>query len=333
MGSHGAMRRTRADADERDSGRDMDEDEQGRFDIETIGERLRRAREAKEMSLDDVARQTRIPIRHLQHIESEEWDAMPAPTYAIGFTRNYANAVGLDGSAIANELRDSIDGPRRRVPAPEYFEPADPARVPPRPLAIIAAVVAVLLIGGYLFWRSTLADEPVSVPVTEAEAPPAAAPNPAGPAAVAPASVAGQAVTLTATGDVWLRITDGPRGAALFSGSLTAGQTYQVPTTAQAPIVHTGRPQMLRASVGANDLGPLAPTESVMDLSLKAEDIAARASGAPPAAAPAAAGAAPARAPAVRPTARRAPPPAAANPPPPQENTPETPPATTPPAN
>jgi cytoskeletal protein RodZ len=267
----------------------MDEEEQGQFEIATIGERLRQAREGKDMSLDDVARQTRIPIRHLQHIENEDWDALPAPTYAIGFTRNYANAVGLDGSAIANELRDSIDGPRRRMPAPEYFEPADPARVPPRPLAIIAAVVAILLIGAYLIWRGTLGDEPVSVPVTEAEAPPpATAPGPAALTAVAPQAVAGQSIALTATGDVWLRVTEGPSGATLFSGSLTAGQTYQVPATALAPVIRTGRPQMLRASVGANDLGPLAPTETVVDdLSLKAEDIAARARSAPPAPAPA----------------------------------------------
>jgi cytoskeletal protein RodZ len=80
----------------------------------SIGERLRRARETRGMSLDDVANQTRIPMRHLQHIETEDWEALPAPTYAIGFARNYANAVGLDGPAIAGELRDSIGGPRRR---------------------------------------------------------------------------------------------------------------------------------------------------------------------------------------------------------------------------
>ncbi|HMC91010.1 MAG TPA: helix-turn-helix domain-containing protein, partial [Allosphingosinicella sp.] len=34
-----------------------------------VGERLRVAREEKGLSLDDVARQTRIPIRHLEHIE------------------------------------------------------------------------------------------------------------------------------------------------------------------------------------------------------------------------------------------------------------------------
>ena len=96
-------------------GESMTDYEEGEERFVSIGERLRRAREARAMSLDDVASQTRIPMRHLQHIEQEEWDALPAPTYAIGFTRNYATAVGLDGPAIANELRDQIGGPRRRA--------------------------------------------------------------------------------------------------------------------------------------------------------------------------------------------------------------------------
>jgi cytoskeleton protein RodZ len=110
----------------------MSEHDQGQLEMISIGERLRLAREAKGMSLDDVAGLTRIPIRHLQNIEVEDWDALPAATYAIGFARNYANAVGLDGAQIAGELRDRIGGPRRRAPAAEYYEPADPSRVPPR---------------------------------------------------------------------------------------------------------------------------------------------------------------------------------------------------------
>ena len=42
--------------------------------------RLVRARESVGLSLADIASQTRIPIRHLQNIEQEEWDALPAPT-------------------------------------------------------------------------------------------------------------------------------------------------------------------------------------------------------------------------------------------------------------
>ena len=81
-----------------------------------IGDRLRLAREEKGLSLDEVARQTRIPIRHLQHIEQEEWDALPAITYTIGFVRSYANAVGLDGPEIGTELREKLGGTPRGGP-------------------------------------------------------------------------------------------------------------------------------------------------------------------------------------------------------------------------
>ncbi|MBV9883581.1 MAG: DUF4115 domain-containing protein [Sphingomonadaceae bacterium] len=247
------------------------------------------------MSLDDVASRTRIPIRHLQHIEREEWDALPATTYAVGFTRSYANAIGLDGAALARNLREHIGGPSMRAAAPEYYAQADPARVPPKSL-VFAAIFLAILVAAYLVWRSTLDDgagraPPVEVPVTQAP-PQQAAPHPAAPP---PLAAAGQPVTLVATGDAWLRISEGPGGATIFMGTMAAGDRYQVPATAQHPVIHTGRPQNLHALVGATDLGPLLPTEqTIQNVSLKPEDLAARARAAPPApAAPAPAAPAP----------------------------------------
>ncbi len=264
----------------------MVNEEQAQFEVVPLGERLRAAREAKGMSLDDIAGRTRIPIRHLQNIEIEEWDALPAVTYAVGFARNYADAVGLDGAAIAAELRERIGGPRRRAPVADYYEPADPARVPPRSMIVVVLILIVVLIGGYALWRSTLEDEPASIPVLEV--PPEAAPARAPAAApVGPQAAAGRAVTLTATGEVWLRVSEGAGGATLFMGSLAAGQSFAVPAGAQNPVIRTGRPQMLRAAVGGVDLGPLEPVERTIDnVSLRPEDLAARAQGRPPPAAP-----------------------------------------------
>jgi len=251
----------------------------------SIGAQLRHAREMKGLSLDDVAGRTRIPIRHLQNIEREEWDALPAATYAVGFTRNYANAVGLDGATLARELRERIGGPSHRAAAPEYYAQADPARVPPKSL-VFGVIFVVILIAAYWLWRSyaldggTKAVQPLEIPVEQA---PATAP--AQPAAPPPQAAAGQPVTLVATGDAWLRISEGPGGPVIFQGTMAAGDRYQLPATAQHPMIHTGRPQNLRASVGASDLGPLGPTEQTVNLSLRAEDLAARAQAAPPAAA------------------------------------------------
>src|SRR5688500_3831221 len=139
----------------------MDESTQDQLFGIPVGERLRVAREEKGLSLEDVARQTRIPIRHLEHIERGEWEALPAITYSVGFARSYANVVGLDGPAIGAELREQLGGlPRGQTSVPAYYEPADPARVPPRSLAIMVFVIGLLMLGGYLFWRSNAVEDP-----------------------------------------------------------------------------------------------------------------------------------------------------------------------------
>lgn len=248
----------------------------------SIGGRLRAAREARGLSLQDIANQTRIPVRHLQHVEQEGWDDLPGVTYCIGFARAYGNAVGLDGSELGREVRDLLGGARSRTPAVSYYEPADPARVPPRSLAIVAAVVAIVIVLGYLLWRNSL-NEIEPAPQTQAPTAPApATPAPTRPAAPAPA--AGQPVTLTAIGQVWLRVTDGAGGASLFQGELGIGQTFAVPPTAQRPLLRTGRPQLLRVTVGGRDLGPIEPVErTVSDVSLLAQDLGNRVQTATPA--------------------------------------------------
>lgn len=239
----------------------------------SIGARLRAAREARGLGLQDIANQTRIPVRHLQHVEQEDWDDLPGVTYCVGFVRAYGNAVGLDGAELGREVRDRLGNARARAAPVNYYEPADPARVPPRSLAIIAAIIAIVIVVGYILWRSSLNEiEPAPQP----EAAPTA-PAPSAPSAPAPAVVAGQQVALVATGPVWLRVTDGPGGASLFQGELAAGQTFAVPPTAQRPLLRTGRPQMLRITVGGRDLGPLDTVErTVSDVSLLSADLANR---------------------------------------------------------
>ncbi|MEA3062896.1 MAG: cytoskeleton protein RodZ [Sphingomonadales bacterium] len=252
-----------------------------------VGERLRAAREEKGLSLEDVAKQTRIPIRHLEHIERGEWDAMPAITYSVGFARSYANVVGLDGPSVGAELRQQLGGVRNAAAGPAaYYEPADPARVPPRWIAIVAIVVAVLIVGGYLIWRShAVGGGSDATDIVESSAPPAAAPPKARPAAPAAAPVpSGGPVVLTASEDVWLRVSDGAQPKALFQGILKAGQRYEVPATATAPTLRTGRANVLAVTVGGTPVPPLGPPEkTIANVSLRASDLIARARGGAPA--------------------------------------------------
>src|SRR5436190_5608452 len=144
-----------------------------------VGEQLREAREAKGLSLEDVAAQTRIPQRHLASIETGEWDNLPAPTYTIGFAKSYAAMVGLDRAEIGDQLREKMGGQRVATASADVFEPADPRRTMPRSLVIGAVVAAVLLIAlmSFLNRRSLDQNEPAPAQTENSAAPTSSAPT------------------------------------------------------------------------------------------------------------------------------------------------------------
>jgi cytoskeletal protein RodZ len=275
-----------------------------------VGEQLRAAREAKGLSLDDVAAQTRIPLRHLASIETSDWENLPAPTYTIGFAKSYAGAVDLDRTEIGNQLREEMGGQRFASTSNDVFEAADPARTMPKGLVIgaIAAVIVLIVLMSWLNRRSLDQTEAPAATETNAVAP-AAPQQPAAPAA-APATTQGP-VVLTAIAPVWLQVSE-QGGASLFSGVLQPGQTYAVPATATAPVLKTGKPEALRINVGNRVAGPVGPAATtVSNVSLLPADLLKAPAAAAPAATPAPQPAA------TRPRARtRAPAPAPAEAPP-----------------
>jgi transcriptional regulator with XRE-family HTH domain len=245
-------------------------DEQDTANIPSVGEQLRKAREKMKLSLEDVASQTRIPRRHLENIEGSQWDQLPAPTYTIGFAKSYASVVGLDRTALGEQLREEIGGQRPAQVAPEVFEPADPARAMPKWL-VIGAIVAVIVVVLLFSWLNNLSLEP-----TQDAAPAAAAATPARTAATpaaTPAPVATGPVVLTAIQPVWIRVYQ-KGGPASFERVLGAGEAYRVPPTVAAPLLRTGKPEALKITVGtatAPAVGAAATT--VSDVSLLGPDL------------------------------------------------------------
>lgn len=251
-----------------------------------VGERLRAAREAQQLTLEDVAARTRIPVRHLESIEQGDWDRMPAPTYSMGFVKSYASAVGLDRTEMGELLRTEMGGMSHRAahPVPEVFEPADPKRVPPKTLVIVALIAVILIAGALLYARkASLEGGPDAAPVAAGPAGSPAAPA-ATPATPAPAAAAASGpVVITASDAVWMQVSE-KGGATLFSGQLAQGQAYTVPASAKAPVLKTGKPEALRISVGTADAPPVGPpATTVRDVSLLPADLMRSGAGAPPA--------------------------------------------------
>lgn len=69
--------------------------------FQEMGEELRKARESRGMSLDEVVEITKISRRNIVALEEGNTDHLPHPVYAKGFVRSYARLLGLDAEELA----------------------------------------------------------------------------------------------------------------------------------------------------------------------------------------------------------------------------------------
>jgi len=111
-----------------------------------FGDKFRKAREKKELSLDDISNVTKISSRMLQAIEQEHFDQLPGGVFNKGFIRAYAKHLGLDSEdAVTDYLAclrqaqidshagwDAEPHNGRSAPAAPKSTPATPATVEPK---------------------------------------------------------------------------------------------------------------------------------------------------------------------------------------------------------
>src|SRR2546430_2400798 len=104
----------------------------------TFGERLKRERELREVTLDEVSKSTRISARFLQALENEDWPKLPGGVFGRGFVRTIARYLGLSEESLLAEYDLARGESVIAAPKPEERIPS-----PPRwfPAAALAAVV------------------------------------------------------------------------------------------------------------------------------------------------------------------------------------------------
>lgn len=249
-----------------------------------VGPQLRAAREAKGLTLDQIAAETRISRRHLEHIEAGDFHALAGRTYAVGFARTYAKTVGLHEGDVVAMVRAEMD---LEDPAREHngkpqgtFEPGDPARAPGGKLVWFSLFAVVLLLLGIFFASRTLFTPAADLPtLTEQEEAERAAERAAQAQQQADASASTEndtsadltgPVVFTAEGETWVRFYDA-QGRVLYEAIMQEGDTYQVPADANNPMIITGRPQMLAITIGGETVPKLSyQQETVTDVPVSA---------------------------------------------------------------
>jgi cytoskeletal protein RodZ len=93
--------------------------------MESIGAHLRKERELRQVSLEELVQTTRIPLATLQSIEEDRFDDLPGEVFVRGFLRSYATAVGLDAEATVaryhgeRTVEDSTPAPLNTLMPPD----------------------------------------------------------------------------------------------------------------------------------------------------------------------------------------------------------------------
>lgn len=267
---------------------------------EHLGNFLARHRAEQGRDLTDIAMQTRVPLRHLKAIEDGLHENLPAMPYTIGFVKSYARALGLDPEDCALRFRRETTKSDRIEPT-IHHEPIEDARVPSRRAAIGGIALLGLVAAAIVAWASgwlggasapetpveastttaapAVVAEPVvtsSDPVGDVAAVPATSTSDALPAATATAP-AGGPIVVSAREDAWVKIYDSVQKKAVYMGVMAAGDRYEVPADRRDLLLWTGRAGALDVTVGGQPIPPLgAPTQTVKDVPLTAEGLAAR---------------------------------------------------------
>jgi len=93
-------------------------DSPGRTPSRTIGARLKDARASKRLTLEQAERDTRINSHYLEALESGQYQVLPAPVYARGFMRSYADYLDMDPAEAVMAMPDSLPPPDGLEPIP-----------------------------------------------------------------------------------------------------------------------------------------------------------------------------------------------------------------------
>src|SRR5579859_194244 len=265
-----------------------------------IGERLRNARTARGLTLEDIEAATRIKSHYLDALEREAWDELPGATYVRGFLASYARELGIS----VDEILSLYSAPAVRAPSatvssavPRPVEvritPANPQSRLRRTITAIAvvfvagaAVLGYILVGQLRQFAATRPRPEAAAPAPSgagsqpgASQPAGAAPGTAGASGQTvtgtsgtPAAGGSQAVTFTGGGGVvvnaqatdrsWVRVVSD--GSVVYEGFLSAGD-HQVWQGQHQVSVRVGNASALDLSVNGQPVGRLGNPGDVVE--------------------------------------------------------------------
>jgi cytoskeletal protein RodZ len=216
--------------------------------LKEISANLRKIRQDKSIRIEEIAAQTHIRLASLRALEEWRFEELPEPVFIQGFIRRYAEVLGLDGIALANNFQVNLSASEPRNSAKNSAKKF-PLRLPPLFIPYILLILAATLGLVYLLKPKILSrpllkkqestrtnnqkiltsvlvpgitSTPISSHLPNTTAIPMATASLSTEAQIGTTKVANVAVTLEIKGKSWLQIK--ADGKTEFAGTLNPGE-------------------------------------------------------------------------------------------------------------
>ncbi len=228
-----------------------------------FGENLRREREMRGVSLEEISSATKISLRFLEAIEREDFSKLPGGIFSRSFIRSYARYLGLDEERVVAEYQlaaqPQADFDLHRMAAGASGSGRQTARTP-----LIATLVAVVLLAvGYMLSRYTPRSPEAPSPSAQV-----VTPKPVAPAAVPVPIISGDGTQVPSVNPASGGETPGaapgtPAAAGASSTPNPQGGTTTGVSPGAPPSPATGNPPATKPAADADLVLQVAATEKV----------------------------------------------------------------------
>ena len=117
----------------------------------TAGEQLRHTREQKNLSLADVASQLNLEARIIEAIEANDFESLPAATYARGYLRSYAKILNMDAEVILAAYNNEAPDPPEIIPEVKHSSQTSSSDKPVKAFTYLVSLTLVILLAAWLY--------------------------------------------------------------------------------------------------------------------------------------------------------------------------------------
>lgn len=123
----------------------------------SLGERLKYIREEAGLSVENLAKTTRIQAKYLRHLENEELDKLPPPVYIKGFLQRWAQVCGVEADDLLLQFyrenkfltRNQQDQKISSVFSPSFI-------ITSKHLVLTFGIIIAAVITGYFYYNQIL---------------------------------------------------------------------------------------------------------------------------------------------------------------------------------